>query len=116
MKAQELINHFEGTETDATEVYTEANNLDELGWDFHDAYEGWKSGKYSGQPYTQEDLFDYNAFLESTIVHILIQDESTSYALMHRSLNEKPQGYNPTGDDEQTIIDISENLDDFLKA
>ena len=112
--AKQIIKHFEGKDNDITEIVTSASFLEGLGWDFLEAYDGWKSGRYSGEPYTTRELESYEAFLSASKVHILIQDAgSTYYAIVHNDRSEAITGFNPTGDDEQTLEDISENLDSF---
>lgn len=95
MKATEIIRHFEGHNSDATEIVTSAEFLESLGWDF------------SEYDRTEDDE-----------VIILIQAENdedyeTSFHLRPANSTYTVEGYEPTGGGEKTLKDISENLDSF---
>lgn len=124
LKAQEIISHFENSETDIfgnetknTEICTSASFLHSLGWEFSQDYENWKNGNYKGDPYTEEELSSYEAYLEATTVYILVYNQGgTVWGSLHNSTERTPEGYDPTGNDKQTLLDISENLKAFSKA
>lgn len=97
MKAKEIIKHFEGTETDSTEVVTSAEFLESLGWDF------------SEETRTNKDevviLIQANEN-EQYQIHYHLRPSNSTYTI---------EAYNSTGDDKQALIDISENIQAFSR-
>ena len=116
MTAQELINHFEGTETDVTEIRTNSAVLDELGWDFFQDYEDYKNGKYS-HDYSEDQLESYESFLKATDIRLLVYENgAVMYAYEPADREVVLGGYNESGDNKLSIQDISENIEKFSRV
>lgn len=111
--AQELIDFCEHRKgLHSTIVSTGANELVDLGWDFQTDYEDFKKAAEEGfsVPYSPDELASYETFIHESLVYLSIhKDGQTTYALTSYDAD-MPAVFEPTGDDDQTLRDVADNL------